>query len=163
MSHFEEPVRAMAEKAAGQEHAERMYESRASAESYLMHPESSFRYAALNVLAVHWGPDEGFAAACEDLLAKDRDTNVRGCALQYLCMCYRDTDDTRVGRITAQLVYDNAEPCDLRLAAYRSLFYLRRWHGSTKRPARLPTFRFPEDVDWKFVDSFLYKFGKWRP
>jgi hypothetical protein len=161
MPHLSDEVKVMVEKAVGPHHAARMYDSRGLAESYLAHVEPAFRWAAIHVLAVHWGPDEAFTSACERLLCDDRDIGVRSCSMTYICMCCCHTDEARIGRVVAKLVYDNAEPYQLRMAAYESLFHLRRSHGyTTLRPTRVSNFRFPEDVDWTFVDGFLYSAAK---
>lgn len=156
ISELTEQMKALLEKAVGPGHAARMYESRPAAESYLTHVEPSLRAAAMRVLAMHWGPDDPFQAVCQRLLSEDPDRDVRSLALRYLSMCCRGTNNARLGKLAAGLVYATAEPRELRMAAYELLFDLRGFFGHPPRPASLPA-AFPEDVDWSFVDSFLYK------
>jgi hypothetical protein len=52
-------------------------------------------------------------------------------------------------------VYDASSPAELRVAAYHALFKIRGMPFEVARRVRLPEFRFPENVDWAFVDSFI--------
>jgi len=137
-------------------HAARMRESRAAAESYLAHRDPQLRRTALSTLAHYWKPDKEFEEACEQMVFQDSDAEVRSLALACLACCYSGSDDPRVGRLAAQLVRDDTLPEKLRVAGYRALFTIRgmpsKWILSTC-PSR--SFRFPEDVDWAFVNTFL--------
>lgn len=140
-------------------HAERLYQSRNSAESYLTDEDPKLRLAAVIVIAHHWGLDAAFKNACDKLLKEDSDADVRLYALSYLAYgCYH-TDDAAVGKKIGEIIYDNSEPRRLRLAAYHALFHLRALAHATVAKKNRPTtrgFRFPEDVDWRFVDTFLF-------
>jgi hypothetical protein len=137
----------------GGTHVPSMLESRSSAESYLEDSDANLRTVALFILKDHWKPDERFGRMCERMALEDSDLNVRKLALATLAGCFSDTDDPRVGKLLASMVYDASLPESLRLTAYRSLF--------TVRPSPIATMiaigsaRFPADVDWEFVDSFL--------
>lgn len=136
-------------------HATRMRENHATAESYLAHPDEQVRCAALSVLRDLWKPDRGFEEACERLIYEDPSVKVRSLALACLACCYSGSDDHRVGRLAAQFVVDDSAPHRLRVAAHLALFTIRGM--STKALLKLcsPRFRFPDDVDWAFVNTFV--------
>ncbi len=147
-------IKTMWEETAGA-HAAQMIESRASAESYLVHPDPQLRRAALFALKNEWGPDEALSRACEKLIFEDADSQVRALALTCLAGCYMHTDDRRIGELIARLVYDVSTPREVRWAAYRSLFHIRGMPHEAFARVASPAFRFPEEVDWKLVQSFL--------
>lgn len=149
------PCKVMISTAIGAEYADRMYESRAWAVSYLRHPDPEVRRCALAALACHWGR-EAAIGPCEQLLFFDPSEDVRQAAMTYLGACYFYTDDVRVRRIAAKIVRDASQAHGLRLTAYKSLFIISRSprQGGESGPLA-SSFRFPEDVDWKFVDDAL--------
>lgn len=155
----EAEVRAIVEKSVGAERVSRFFDSRTSAESYLTDRAPEMRGAAIITIAHHWGPDDNFKNACERLVLSDSDPVVRKCALACFYSSCRATDKGRVGKVAALLTYDNALPSDLRMYAYRSLVQLymhKRLTAWYPRSPDSPGFCFPEDVDWKLVDAFLY-------
>ncbi|SRR5579875_1172457 len=130
-----------------------MLESRAKTERYLDDPNPKNRCIAICLIDHHWGPDERFAIKCEKLIREDSDPEVRGCAVSCLGAYYGESNDVRIGRLFAELVFEESEPTLVREAAYRALFSLRGlpivfWPS-------LSRFRFPDDVDWVFVRTFL--------
>ena len=136
-------------------HAARMRESRAIAESYLSHRERELRCTALSILCKYWKPDKSFEEACERLVFHDPDVEVRSLALACLACCYSGSDDHRIGRLAARLVLDESAPHGLRRAAHLALFTIRGMPTKALLNACSSRFRFPEDVDWEFVDTFL--------
>jgi len=138
-------------------HAERMCESRPVAESYLADPDPNLRRAALMSLRSHWrlGRDKDFGETCERLVFEDPDVEVRSLALGFLSLCYLDSDDSRVGCLAAQLVVDDSAPRKLRATAYLALIVIRGLPIDAFIAASRSSSRFPEGVDWAFVDSFL--------
>ncbi|HUY89121.1 MAG TPA: HEAT repeat domain-containing protein [Pirellulales bacterium] len=146
----------MWERCAGS-HAERMRESRTAAESFLGHPDPNLRRAALMALRSHWGlgRDKDFAATCERLVFEDPDVEVRSLAIGFLSLCYSGSDDSHVGRLTAHLVVDDSAPRELRATAYRALIVIRGLPTRAFTAAFRSKSRFPEGVDWAFVDTFL--------
>jgi hypothetical protein len=139
----------------GGSHIPHMLENRGAAEIYLKHSDSNLRAAALFVLNDYWEPDEKFVETCERMVFQDSDLKVRQLALSMLTCNFHGTDDVRIGRLTASIVYDSSVPVDLRLTAYRSLFTIRRVALDKFGAVHSRCFRFPDDVDWAFVDSFL--------
>ena len=137
------------------EHSSCMEQSRMIAESYLDHPDPMLRQAALLAIMHEWKPDEEFVRRCESLLCEDPDVGVQSVAMSCLASCFKGSDDTRIGRLTARLVYDNTNEVRLRRAAYASLFTIRGMPSKLVVQATSPTFLFPEEVNWEFVDSFL--------
>lgn len=140
-------------------HAAAMGESRAAAESYLSHPDPKLRRAALLAIKYHWTPDEAFKGHCERLVSEDHDVEVRSLALTCLAGCYSQSDDARIGRLAAQLVVDESAPRDLRLSAYSALFTIRGMPTEAVLAAHRSRSRFPENIDWEFVDTFLHERG----
>ena len=139
------------------DHAGMMIESVSSASSYLQHPDSNLRRAALLSLQNHWKLGTEFGAICEKTLLGDDDTEVRSLATILLAGCYAHSDDKRIGNVVAALVYDQNNPVRLRTEAYRALHTIRGMPVAALISARSPGFRFPEDVDWAFVQTFLKK------
>lgn len=134
-----------------------MLHSRQDAENCLKHPDFKVRFVALNLLCSHWKPDQNFAKTCECMAFNDPDLQIRGVALSALGTCYRGTNDSRVGKLLAAIVHDEQEPASIRSSAYLALFsvpgLIADWPGLHADP---PTgLRFPDDVDWSFVNSFL--------
>jgi hypothetical protein len=81
--------------------------------------------------------------------------SVRASAISKLSIEFLKSDDRVVGGIIAAFVRDESISSDLRLFAYLCLLDL-----STRRCDEYPdmkTFRFPDDVDWDFVNRYLSK------
>jgi hypothetical protein len=68
---------------------------------------------------------------------------------------YATTDDLGIGRLAARLVRDDSNAKELRESAYWALFTIRGMPMELSLRLLSPTFCFPEDVDWEFVDSFI--------
>lgn len=134
---------------------ETMLQSRDAAESFLQSVDPKMRRAALFVVMHYWKPTTEFGELCEHFILHDPDTTVRVAALGNVSAIYVGTDDQRIGRLFAQLTYDEAQPIELRSHAYRMLYQVRGMPLSSKEKAWSPEFRFPDEVDWQFVDSFL--------
>ena len=129
--------------------------SPAAAASYLDHPAADLRRAALKVLYRYWRSEHDVRGTCMRLLRNDQEIDVRIEAENVLGAVCHWTDDPEVGRVLAGIVratrslrsYDNGR--HLRLFSLRAM-PVRRILDVASR-----TFRFPEDVDWDFVDSFI--------
>ncbi|MHC4180699.1 MAG: tetratricopeptide repeat protein [Planctomycetota bacterium] len=134
-----------------------MLESPQGAERFLEHPEPLVRMVAIEVLEHHWEPDPTLARACERMAFEDTDSVVRSIAIGVFASCYSYTDDPRVGRILATVVRDEKQPVEFRSAAYNGLFCLRGKVLTLDGLCGIPptSVRFPEEVDWAFVDGFL--------
>lgn len=133
------------------EHFEEMLASRESAEKYLSHPDWQLRVAAIAILRSVWEPDKSLAAACEEMLLKDPHSQVRGIAAITLGSIFQGTNDRRVGSLLATVVKGTTLPDSVRRSAHQALFHIR---GVFVLDIPLPgTYRFPEDVDWDFVNS----------
>jgi hypothetical protein len=137
---------------------DRMLQDRTEAERALKDSDWKVRCTALSILQHHWELDSGrdFAERCEDLGLHDVDPQVRGCALITLGMCYENTNDERIGKLLAEVVFNETEDSHARRGAYMGLYYLRgrafQWvGGSSDRPHII---RVPDDFDWSFVKSF---------
>ena len=137
------------------EYSAAMMASRESAESFLNHSEPQLRQAALLCLKYDWEPDAAYQQHCERLLLEDSDVRVRSLALACLAECCRGTDHVRIGRLFASLVREESVATSLRCTAYRALFTLRGMPPESVLQVATSKFRFPEEVDWALVDSFL--------
>ena len=145
--------------------AQQLYESRDVAMQTLKHHEADARLAALTVVTYHWGPTTEFVVECERMATEDADANVRASALVSLGSCFAKTNDCRIGKLVAEIVIDELQHVKSRKAAYFSLFDIRGlpievWPiCMLAAQGRSPDdFRFPEDVDYSFVNSFLGRF-----
>jgi hypothetical protein len=118
---------------------------------YLKHADPHARLAALLFLREPGQRPPDFSEVCERLAFEDTDLNIRCCALTGLGICHYGTSDVRVGRLLAGFVGDETQPNLFRKLAYLNLFSV---NGIWEHPD-LEAFQFPEDVDWKFVESFL--------
>jgi hypothetical protein len=77
---------------------------------------------------------------------------VRGLALLALARYYSRSGNLRIGDLLARIVYDEKEDLQVRSCGYTGLLSLPE-DDSRCRWTSLD-FRFPDDVDWTFVDSF---------
>lgn len=136
-----------------------MLQDRSYALDQLRDTNPSIRHVALDVLAFHWKchKDPDFAQRCEGMATNDPDDTVRGIALSLLGECYENTDDPTIGMRLAQVVCDERQASNCRIGAYFALFRLRGRFADWPNRWSIPVtvFRFPEHVDWSFVNSFL--------
>jgi hypothetical protein len=109
------------------------------------------RHYALYVLVKHWKLGPNYREECARLAGADPDEEVRQNAILALADSYRETNESRIGRLFARLVCSEQEPRNVRHCAYLGLLILR-W--GTVRPF-VPEERFLQEADWAFVHSFL--------
>jgi hypothetical protein len=126
------------------------------AQEFLAHQMPNLRMAALIVLTEHHLVDERTRTSCEEMARGDSDLEVRHVAISCLGRLYRYTDNARIGEFYANLVRDAGCPMPLRRAAYLNLYFLRPRNVRSSPILKIVKrgFRFPEEVDWSFVDSF---------
>jgi hypothetical protein len=140
-----------------------MLQSPHAAECHLQHASARVRIVALEVLRYRWKALERLAVICEKMALGDPDSLVQTVALQTLGRCYEGTADRRIGRLLAAAVHDDSKPTDYRRAAYLALCQLITWRSQELllklglKPSGPvdEVIRFPADVDWVFVSSFL--------
>jgi len=121
---------------------------------YVNDGNPKLRFAALSLITTFWGVTEEIAEKCKDIAINDTDENVRGVAVICLYDYYKKKNNRIIGNLLASIVYDETEVSDVRRVAYEGLFHLREEH-----PLNWPLpidFNFPNDVDWTFVDIFLF-------
>lgn len=124
-------------------------------ERYLEHEEENLRYVAISIMDFYWGPTRRSSDICVSLLSCVADIKVHSAALRLLGTYYAKTDDLAVGRLLASIVREDSRHLHLRRVAYLQLFRIRGM-PFTVWPKLWPAeFRFPEEVDWSFVDSFM--------
>jgi len=133
---------------AGQ-HFDLMLRSYEDSQKYVNHSDARVRLAALEMVHFYWGSPPGFRRICERLVLEEDDLKVREMALLSLGVCYGGTYDFRIGKLLVDVVRDENQPLQCRSAAYQALFYVR----GLVMPDYL-AYRFPDGVDWNFVDSF---------
>lgn len=134
-----------------------MLEKQVTAEAHLGNTNPKVRLAALMVLADHWRDKSRLKVICERLTFCDQDGEVSRMALTVLSECFHGTKDGRISKLLASAVYDESKHLEFRLAAYNGLFLItglpvNSWPNMKKY---LGTWKFPGDVDWAFVKSFL--------
>jgi hypothetical protein len=134
-----------------------MYEKPAIARNYLSHPNPKLRLAGLLVLVGERDTSDEFARRCEDMVINDPDPQVQVVALSALARLHATKCHTKIGELAARIVSDDSRNDDTRLYAYATLYRLSGRppeEGPLWRQAR-GGFRFPGDVDWALVNSFL--------
>ena len=136
------------------EHLAEISRSVRTAASYLDHPSADLRRAALMVLYRRWRSVYDIRESCIRLIRNDPDLDVRLEAQSILTAAFSRSDDVEVGRFLASTVRDASEPTSLRRDAYLGLFVVRPMPVGRVLEVSSATFRFPEDVDWAFVNSF---------
>lgn len=136
------------------EHLAEISRSAPTAISYLSHPSANLRRAALLSLYYHFSSDFKFQNTCMRMIANDPDLDVRLEAQSILSTVFGRTDDVEVGRFLASIVRDASQATALRKDAYMALFIVRPMPVGRILQIAPPSFPFPEDVDWAFVDTF---------
>jgi hypothetical protein len=135
------------------EHYDDIMKCPESTMKYLHNESWKLRFAAISVLRMVWKSYDELAAVCEKIAFEDADAQVRATAIFTLGCCFKNKNDSRVGRLLAQVVHDESLSDSFRESAYSGLFWLRgvpAW----ELPIR-GKFSFPDDIDWVFVGSFL--------
>lgn len=136
------------------DHFIEMVQAGAAVATYLEHPNANLRRAALLILYKYWRANVDMRNICMHLTRNDPDIEVRIEAQGVLSAVSAQTNDAEVGHLLAQIVRDSSEPIRLRKAAYISLFIVRPMPIS--RVLHATSADFPKEVDWAFVDTFLY-------
>jgi hypothetical protein len=138
--------------------AELMLQCQAATERYLEHPDPKLRIAATEVISEYWKAALSYSAVWIRMFSQDPDPVVRRAALSTYIGCYTGSDDPEVGHMLAALVKNESLPDDFRVVAYDGLFCLRdlpqEEHPLISEAFTGRAFRFPQDVDNSFVDSF---------
>lgn len=132
-----------------------LLQDRSAAFQCLFSSHRAARLAGLSILRSHWKPDAEFSTICERLALHDSDLGVRACALVCLGSCYSKTSDRRIGRLLADIVYDESQATKIREFAYMAMFpvFAVPSYPSPMEAMVNGTFRIPDDVNWSFVDS----------
>jgi hypothetical protein len=124
---------------------------------YFSHPDPKVRLVALSFSEDDRSLGSEFFRSCEKLAMHDPDREVQESAINVLARLHARTADRRIGGLLVEVMKDDSRPTSVRRAAYSALFQLRGLPASTwpimARHAH--AFRFPDDVDWSFVASFL--------
>ncbi len=144
---------------AGPQAAE-MLKSKRVAGQFLRSDSPNLRRAAIQVLAWRWRvrPKTDNAIRIREMATHDPDDEVRREALSWIGLIYGGTDDVVIGELLAKTVLDESEKIAIRERAYDGLDFLR-W----RLPQTSALTRFPEVVDWSYVNSFLDTSRKPQP
>jgi len=127
---------------------------RATTEQYFKDPCPMTRFAALMLLLYHWGMTNDNATDCEHLAISDDDNTVRATAITCLSEYHSTScDRIRICRLLVSVLRDEQSDERVKRAAYGGLYALYRFPIHS-----WPDFvelRFPENIDWVFVDGLL--------
>jgi hypothetical protein len=141
------------EKQCGKLVVQKVGQSEEVAHQHLNHPKPKYRFAALYLIESKWGLTQDVADLCEELAVSDPDAHVRSLVADALGTYYMSSGNMRIGDLLARTVYNENEDFRVRQSAYWSLYSLQEEYV-WDRPDIL-NFRFPENVDWAFVNSWL--------
>lgn len=131
----------------------RMLSSVEDAKTFLRHSDPTLRRVALSVLAYHWKHEASAFSESEAIAAdKGAPPDLRADAINVIALFRQSTNDRRIGGYLASIAMDAEDHPDVRLFAYVALYSIRGV-PPVEQPLSPP--RFPEDVDWDFVSSFL--------
>lgn len=133
----------------------KMMRSASETALYLTNPNPQLRETALYVLKDHWGLNMSLATTLKRMACEDDDEIVRSIALLYLGCLYKGSNDASIGRLLAACVKDKSLPLGMRTNAYQGLFFLRGLSSAHWPRSWSPKWRFPAEVDWAFVNSFI--------
>lgn len=133
---------------------EAMMQGPSATAHYLRNADPKLREAALHISNYHWGLNRSLEPTLQRMAWEDADDDVRGIALLYLVSLYRGTDDARIGKLLVEFVKDQSLSTEFRTTAYYALFRLRGLSSEYWPHMWSAEWRFPDDVDWSFVDTF---------
>jgi hypothetical protein len=135
---------------------DKMMLSPLATQEYLRHADAKFRQVAIGICIEHWGLNKAIAPALEKIAREDTDETVRSVALLYLgTHAYNSSNDKRIGKILVGVLKDQSSSLLIVKRAYLALFGLRGIPPYSWPQVWSKQFRFPEDVDWPFVNSHL--------
>lgn len=131
--------------------------SRAATRRALSSSNNRFRRAALILLSWKWGLNEEDAQRCVRMVVTDPAADVRSEAIGCLVAYYEASKNLGIQQILARIVRDGTCSMEMRDQAYQGLHRVQDTPIEEWPEARraLGEFQFPDDVDWRFVDSFL--------
>lgn len=109
------------------------------------------RQAVLGWLADRPVHKDEVVRLAESIVKHDPDPLVRVTALNYLGKCFDGTRSRRYSDFYSTVVKDDTQPASVRLAAYKSLICLHDLSVDWVPPMCL--LRFPDHVDWEFVNQ----------
>jgi hypothetical protein len=134
------------------EHRDVMLKSPAAAADYFFNNSWKLRLAALSISRSVWRrADSDYRDTCERMAFNDPHPQVRAVALLNFTCCFEGTKDTRVSELMATTVRDASLSDHFRETAYGGLL---RVQGTPCQEQPSPgRFRFPDDVDWTFVEK----------
>lgn len=153
-----EAQRRRAEQLAGPSFAE-LWSNRDFAVSQLQHPDAKQRAAAVYAITDKWRRAKEFAPSWVALLGAESDPDLRKALLAGVVEGLSGTEDVACCARLAALVQDQSLPEEDRFLAYNGLYEVCGMPSQTWPIAREALedrpFRFPDDVDWTFVRSFM--------
>lgn len=132
---------------------DRLLQSREATEAFLVHDNPKLRIVALQLLRGYWKAKPDVTTFYERIALADPDPQVRGVALVFLGYCHEKSNDARMGEFFANRLCDQSETENNRFISYVGLYQVRGLPASLWPKKK--SFRFPRDVDWSFVNSFL--------
>ena len=135
---------------------ERMQLNPERAEQLLDHSDPKLRRAAISILS-DTSDVRRLLPKFLSLLARDQEPGVQMTLIRAIVACCSKSGNPAVSKVIAQIVASDALPIQVRDVAYQALFQINdapvySW-PEVKRS--LGDFQFPDDIDWRFVDTFI--------
>ena len=136
----------------GGSEAEQMIKSRELTEVHLRNPNSALRFVALCLLGNHWPISANIAQFIECMVHSSTDEREICAGILCLQSYYRKTEDASILKSLAEIIQNEAMSSKVRETAYLALYQIS---GKIGVGPSLLAFRFPNDIDWIVVKSFL--------
>lgn len=142
-------------------HLAEMLDTREGAEGFLAHDNPKVRTIAIDILSSQWPADGRLAISCERLAFSDPDPAVREVAIIVLGIC-DPVETARVGALLAAIIHNPQHATQFRVSAYLTLeqIYKRKRFRELLITNPLGVCRFPDNIDWDFVDRVLFGIEK---
>jgi hypothetical protein len=133
---------------------ENFTKAREDIEPFLTHADPSLRAITLEVLAGHWGLIE-YCEKAWQVLETDTDEECRFRAASIIGAWKRNSQDRKSLSRLARIVKNSQETAIVRESAYAAMKAIVQYNPREQFAIASRKFNFEQDIDWKFVDSYL--------
>ena len=129
-------------------------EARQEVEHFLKSDDASLRAISLEVLAGHWEITE-YCEMAWHILVTDVDEECRFRAASIIGAWKRNTQDKQSLLRLARVVRNDQEDKVVRESAYAAMKAIVQYNPREQIFIASPKFNFEQDVDWRFINSYL--------